>query len=184
MSENTVRIKPYDGTSDFAIWQLKLRAILIREKCWNTVQGKFPVDTSPERKVELEEQAHSEIFIRLSDDVARQVVSFTDPSLLWKKLEDLYLRKSLPSRISLLCKLFNFRMDVHMSLQDNLDIFLKLTQDLERCNDKISDDHAAILLLNSLPNQFDNFKDVIQYSQDEISKEKKFLNSLYRKMKA
>ena len=63
-------------------------------------------------------------------------------------------------------------MDVNLPLHYNLDKFLRMTQELERCDDKVKDSHQAILLMNSLPSQFDNFKDVIQYSSDELTKDK------------
>lgn len=132
----------------------------------------LPTTMSLEERTEMDEQAHSEMMMRLADDVARQVVSITDAKSLWKALEDLFMTKSLPSRISLLCRLFTFKMDVNMTLNDNLDKFLRMTQELERCDDKIKETHQAVLLLNSLPAQFDILKDVIQFSNDNLTKTK------------
>ncbi|CAM8994640.1 unnamed protein product [Rhodiola kirilowii] len=44
-----------------------------------------------------------------------------------------------------------------------------MTQDLTRCKETIEDTHKAVILLNSLPPQFDIVKDVIQYGRDEIT---------------
>ena len=154
------------------MWQIKMKVVLIKEKCWKAVKGEFSETLKDDEIKELDEQAHSEIMIRLSDEVARQVVSITNSKLLWNSLEQMYLTKSMPSRISLLCRLFTFKMDVSLSLHANLDKFLKMTQDLERCGDKIVDSHQAVILLNSLPAEFDGFKDVIQYGRDELSKTK------------
>ncbi|CAM8907798.1 unnamed protein product [Rhodiola kirilowii] len=60
-------------------------------------------------------------------------------------------------------------MDTSLSIAENLDIFLKMTLDLDRCKDKIADTHQAVILLNSLPSQFENLKDVIQYGRDELT---------------
>ncbi|CAN0860176.1 Retrovirus-related Pol polyprotein from transposon TNT 1-94 [Linum grandiflorum] len=168
MSEG-IRLKPFDGSTDFAIWKIKMKAILIKEKCFAAVTEDWPANTSDLRKAELREIAHSEIMIRLADDVVRQVVSFSDPKLLWEGLESIFQSKSMPSRISLLSKLFTFKMDTGMSMHENFDAFLKMTQDLERCGDQIDDTHQAVLLLNSMPSQFDNLKDVIQFSRDDLT---------------
>jgi len=60
-------------------------------------------------------------------------------------------------------------MNTSLPVTENLDKFLKLTQELEKCDDKIKEEHQAVLLLNSLPAQFDTFKDVIQYSTEEVT---------------
>ena len=172
MSENTPKVKPYDGVSDFSMWQVKMKALLIKEKCWKAIEGVWPPNTKAETKTEASEMAHAEIMMRLTDDVARQVLNYTDAKSLWKALETQYLKTSLPSKISLLCRLFSFKMDVNVPLNDNLDRFLRMTLELERCNDKIKDDHQAVLLLSSLPSQFDTLKDVIQYGNDKLTKAK------------
>ncbi|CAN1135024.1 hypothetical protein LINPERPRIM_LOCUS15765 [Linum perenne] len=68
-----LRMKPFDGSTDFAMWKIKMKAVLIKEKCWAAVSQNWPADTSDLRKQELQEIAHSEIMIRLADDVVRQV---------------------------------------------------------------------------------------------------------------
>ncbi|KAL9679222.1 hypothetical protein QQ045_017078 [Rhodiola kirilowii] len=73
MADN-VRLKPYNGITDFSLWRVKMKNILIREKCYKAVTGQWLDPTSEERKQELKELAHSEIMVRLADDVLRQVV--------------------------------------------------------------------------------------------------------------
>ena len=172
MGENTVRIKPFDGSTDFSMWQLKMRAILTKKKCLKAITEEWADETSEATKKELQEQAHAEIIIRLADEVARQVVTISKPKDLWDALTAKYMTKSLPSTITLLSALFNFKMNTSVTLEDNLDKFLRLTQDLERCGDSIKDKHQATILLNALPAQFDTFKDVIQFSRDDLTKDK------------
>ena len=148
---SSIRIKPFDRTSDFSMWQLKMKVVLIKEKCWPVVDESYPEDLDSAKKKEMDQIAHSEIIIRLSDEVVRQIITFDTAKTLWKGLVDLYQVKTLPSKISLLCRIFNFKMDVSVSLNDNLDRFLRMTQGLERCDDKIVDAHQAVILLNSLP---------------------------------
>ncbi|CAM8931497.1 unnamed protein product [Rhodiola kirilowii] len=164
-----VKVTPFDGSSDFTMWRVKMKAILIKEKCWDVVEGDWQEGATYRYKKKLSDLAHSEIMLRLSDDVATQVVSHTDPKKLWDALESIFLAKSLPNRISLLCKLFTCKMDTSMTLQENLNIFLKMTQELKRCDDEIKQTHQAVILLNSLPPQFETLKDVIQYGWDDLT---------------
>ena len=63
-------------------------------------------------------------------------------------------------------------MDVSVSLAENLDRFCRMTHELERCDDKINDTHQAVILLNALSSQFDTFKDVIQFSNETLTKKR------------
>ncbi|CAM8908946.1 unnamed protein product [Rhodiola kirilowii] len=166
---DAMKIKPFDGTSNFSMWKMRMKAILIKEKCYMAVTEEWIVPTSDQQKIDKKELAYSEIMMRLIDDVARKVMHHTEPKTLWDELEKLYLVKSLPTRISLQTKLFTFKMDLSISLQENLDIFLKLTQDLKKCKDEIKDEHLCVILLNLLPSQFDTLRDVIQYGSEELT---------------
>ncbi|CAN1294218.1 hypothetical protein LINPERPRIM_LOCUS22374 [Linum perenne] len=75
MSEG-IRLKPYDGSIDFTIWKVKMKATLMKEKCYSAVTKDRPAETSELKKVKLNDMAHAEIFIRLSNDVARQVPNY------------------------------------------------------------------------------------------------------------
>ena len=46
MAESSIRIKPFDGSSDFAMWQLKMKAIFIKEKCWTAIEKSYVVGTT------------------------------------------------------------------------------------------------------------------------------------------
>ncbi|CAM8965734.1 unnamed protein product [Rhodiola kirilowii] len=162
---DAMRIKPLDGTSDFNMWKMKMKASLVKEKCYKAVTEEWIIPTFDQQKTDMKELAYSEIMMRLTDDVARKVMHHTEPKTLWDELEKIYLVKSLPNRISLQTKLFTFKMNVFMSLQENLDIFLKLTQALKKCKDE----HLCVILLKSLPSQFDILKDVIQFASDELT---------------
>ena len=58
MVEGSIRIKPYDGTTDFAMWKVKMKAILIKEKCWKAVSGELPKDITEDQKLEMDQIAH------------------------------------------------------------------------------------------------------------------------------
>ena len=180
MAESYARVKPFDGSTDFAMWQVKMKAILIKEKCWRAVNEDYLPGTTDLTKKDLDQQAHSEIMIRISDEVARQVLDKVTAATLWQALQDLFLTKSLPNKVALLSQLFHYKMNTNNSLPENLDRFLKLTQDISRCGEDVSDLNKSVLLLNSLPNQFDTFKDVIMYGNETLTT-KKIIESVTQK---
>ncbi|CAM8959955.1 unnamed protein product [Rhodiola kirilowii] len=164
---NDIRQKPFNGQMDFAMWTMRMKGILIKEKCWRAVSEEWLCPTSEQAKKDLIEIALTEIMLRLTDDVARPLMKVTDPMVLWDTLKATYQTKSLPSRMFLLKKLFTFNMDLSLSIQENLDSFLRMTQDLNRCEDAIKEEHQAVILLSSLPHLFDTLIDVIQFGRED-----------------
>ncbi|CAM8970979.1 unnamed protein product [Rhodiola kirilowii] len=164
-----IRLKPFDGQIDFAMWLMRMEGILVKEKCWRAVSEEWLSPTSDQAKRDLKQLALAEIMMRLTDDVARPLMKIKDPKELWDTLKATYQTKSLPNRIFLLKKLFTFKMDLSLSIQENLDIFLRINQDLERCEDAIKEEHQAVILLSSLPHQFDGLIDVIQFGREDLT---------------
>jgi hypothetical protein len=81
------RIKPYDGQSDFAMWKVKMQVILTKERLYHAITDVWDVDVTTAEKKEVQSLAHAEIMLRLTDEVARQVVNHTEPKPLWDALE-------------------------------------------------------------------------------------------------
>lgn len=50
-------------------------------------------------------------------------------------------------------------------------IFTKLTQDLDNCNEKLTKDHLAVVLLNSISNMHKYLKNILKYDGDKITTE-------------
>ncbi|CAM8943799.1 unnamed protein product [Rhodiola kirilowii] len=164
-----IRLKPFDGKMDFAMWLMRMEGILVKEKYWRAVSEEWLSPTSDQVKKDLKQLALAEIMMRLTDDVARPLMKIKDPKVLWDSLKTTYQTKSLPNRIFLLKKLFTFKMELSLSIQENLDIFLRINQDLERCEDAIKEEHQAVILLSSLPHQFDGLIDVIQFGREDLT---------------
>lgn len=66
---------------------------------------------------------------------------------------------------------FDFKIDHLKDLDDNLDIFNKLVQDIVNCDEKVSDTYKAIVLLNSMPDSYREFKNAIKYGRDTSTSE-------------
>ena len=69
----------------------------------------------------------------------------------WKKLDGLYLTKSLPNKIYLKEKFFGYKMDQSKGLEENLNEFWKIVVDLNNIGEKMLDENPAVILLKSLP---------------------------------
>ncbi|GJS80206.1 hypothetical protein Tco_0730087 [Tanacetum coccineum] len=82
---------------------------------------------------------------------------------IWKKLETLYMIKSLANHLYLKKRLYNFNMHSSKSLFEHIDEFHKLVGDLAAIDTAISYEDHTLLLLKSLPSSYNNFVETLLY---------------------
>ena len=128
----------------------------------------FPATITKFQPNEMKKMTYSTIFLHLSRSVTRECGDSKDPAVVWKKLDEFFLTKTLPNKIYLLKQIFAFKMDPNTELQDNLDMFNKLVQDLASCSIKFSDEQLAVILLNSLLDCFESLINAIEYERDAL----------------
>lgn len=67
----------------------------------------------------------------LSDSILRKVMHEQTTLGMWKSLEKMYQLKSLPNMIYLEKQFSCYKMEEDKSIEENVDVFLKLVDDLE-----------------------------------------------------
>lgn len=73
------------------------------------------------------------------------------------------------ARLYLKQRLYAYRMNESMSIESNIDDFLRIITDLGNVMVEVSDEDQAILLLMSLPKQFDQLRDTLRYGKDSVT---------------
>lgn len=69
----------------------------------------------------------------------------------------------------LLEKFFRFKLDLSKDIDENLDGFTKLIQDIKLTGDKHMDDYTPIVLLNVILDSYSDVKFVIKYGRDNLT---------------
>lgn len=131
---------------------------------------KLPPNLTEADKEEMREIAHSSIILHLSNNLPRRVgkiEKLTD--ILWAKLEELYMPKSLSTKIYLKKQFFGFKMDPSKNLEENLDDFNTVCTELENSGEEVKGVDQAVILLNSLPESFKEIKAAIKYGRDALT---------------
>lgn len=159
----------FDGKFDFSIWQQKIKGILIQKKVFKAIDGRYTKNISEEKQLENDEYAYSSIILNLSDNVLRQVGKQNSVKELWEKLEELYTETSLLSKLFLLEKFFRYKLDLCKNIDENLDDFTKLVQDIKLTGDKNIDEYSPIVLLNAIPDTYSDVKAAIKYGRDSVN---------------
>ncbi|CAH9052304.1 unnamed protein product, partial [Cuscuta europaea] len=169
MSANMYGMLPFNGKTDFDIWKQKIKCVLIQQKVFRAVSELY-LDSDDSAKIaEMNETACSTIYLNLSDYVLRKVGILDSAKKLWDKLDDLYTDTSLPGKLFLLEKFFRFRLDLTKDIDENLDIFNKLIQNIKQSGDKHIDDYTAVVLLNAIPDSYNDVKSAIKYGRDDVT---------------
>ncbi|KAL2237807.1 UNVERIFIED_CONTAM: hypothetical protein Sindi_0972400 [Sesamum indicum] len=146
-----------------------MKGILIQQKVFKAIDGKYVENVSEEKKQENDEFAYSFIILNLSDTVLRKVGKQNSSKELWDKLEELYTETSLPSKLFLLEKFFRYKLDLSKNIDENLDDFTKLIQDIKLTGDKNIDEYSPIVLLNAIPESYSDVKAAIKYGRDSVN---------------
>ena len=114
--------------------------------------------------------------------VLRKVMKETTALGLWKALEGDYQTKMLPNRIYLKQSFACYKMEETKSIEENLDVFLKLVDDLASLNIQVSDEDQTIQILTSFPPQYDSLVHTLKYDNGkETLTAKEVTTSTYAK---
>ncbi|GJV46322.1 retrovirus-related pol polyprotein from transposon TNT 1-94 [Tanacetum coccineum] len=142
-------IEKYDGTGDFGLWRIKMRALLIQHGCEAALEV-LPADMEAQTKAELNKKAHTGV---------------------WSKLETLYMTKSLANKLYLKKNLYTFYMPAGRKISKHIDEFNKIFLDLSNIDVKVEDEDLAVLLLTSLPASYEHFVDTFLYGREALTLE-------------
>lgn len=97
----------------------------------------------------------------------REVQSETTAAGVMKNLNKVYLAKSLANRLYIKRRLYSYSFLEDKSILEQLEDFCKSIDDLKAVDVKIGDEDKAILVLNALPDSFDQMRDAILYGRDK-----------------
>ncbi|GJY34772.1 hypothetical protein Tco_0419241 [Tanacetum coccineum] len=143
-------IEKFDGTEDFRLCRIKMRALLIQHRCEAALEV-LPADMEAEQKL-------------------REVIVETTAAGVWSKLETLYTTKSLASKFYLK-KLYTFYMLAGRKIFEHIDVFNKIVLDLANIEVTFKDEDLALLLLTSLPSSYEHFVDTLLYEHEALTLE-------------
>ena len=173
MSIMKLDIEKFDRSTNFGLWQVKMKALLIQHGVHKAIDGveKKPQGMTDTKWEEIDSKALSAIQLCLSNEVLREVVKETTTKGIWEKLESLYMAKSVTNRLLLKSRLYDLRLEEGKPLKPYLDDFYSIVMDLRNIDVEIDDEDLAIFLLCSLPPSYKNFRETLLYGRENLSSE-------------
>ena len=101
---NTIKMEiiRLDRKSNFTLWQVRMKNILIQHELIDALLYEKKLATMEEKTRErLQMQTVSTICLYLTDEVVIHALGETSPMVLWSILEELYMMKSLTNTLPL-----------------------------------------------------------------------------------
>ena len=77
-------------------------------------------------------------------------------SKLWKEMEDKFMKKSTENKLYTRTKLYRFQYKPGTTMNDHITRFDSLVTDLLNLDEKVSDVDKALILLASLPDEYEH----------------------------
>ena len=83
-------------------------------------------------------------------------------------MEEKYMKKSYKNRFYMKKKLYRLTYALGMSMNDHVNSFNKILANLIILDKKFEDEDKALLLLNSLPNEYDHLTITLLHEKDSV----------------
>ena len=99
------------------------------------------------------------------------VMDEESPTAIWLKLESRYMSKSLTNKLFLKKKLYVLNMEKGLTLDQHINTFNKIISDLNRVDVKFKEEDMALILLNYIPESYDNLVTTLKLGKETLELE-------------
>lgn len=161
-------IEKFNGRN-FSLWKMRIQAILRKDNCLEAITGRPTTVTDDAKWKQMDGDAIANIHLTLADEVLSSIEEKTSAKEIWDHLVKLYQAKSLHSKIFLKRKLYSLRMEESSSVTEHINKLNTLFSQLKALDHKIEPNERAELLLQSLPDSYDQL--IISLTNNKLTEE-------------
>lgn len=153
---------------NFDTWRIQARAVLIKNKLWSVVEKPLNLEKADEEKREKDLLAQSELVLLISPSELKQIKNCKTAHEIWTLLDFIYASKGPARKASLLKKLILSKME-NGNIREHLNKFMDVVDKLQDMDICIHEDLLTVMMLYSLPPDYENFRVAIE-SRDTLPK--------------
>ncbi|KAG8498263.1 hypothetical protein CXB51_007025 [Gossypium anomalum] len=175
-----------DRNTRFALWQIKMQAVLAQMDLEDVLLGidKMSSTLTDEEKKRKDRKALTQLHLHLSNKILPYVMKEKTTVALWKRLEQICMSKTLTSKLHMKQRLYAHHLEEGASVHEHLTVLKEILSNLEAIEVQYDKEDLGLILLCLLPPSYLTFRDTILYSRESLTVDKvyDFLTS-YDKMK-
>ncbi|KAG8490262.1 hypothetical protein CXB51_016090 [Gossypium anomalum] len=160
-----------DRNTRFALWQIKMQAVLAQMDLEDALLGidKMPSTLTDEEKKRKDRKALTQLHLHLSNEILQDVMKEKTAAALWKRLEQICMSKTLTSKLYMKQRLYAHRFEEGASVHKHLTMFKEILSSLEAMEVQYDKEDLGLILLCSLPPSYSTFRDTILYSRESLT---------------
>ena len=155
---------------NYDTWCIQAEALLIKNDGWEYANGQKqrPAEIEAARAWDVADQkAKSDIILAISAKELKQIKGCKTAHEVWEKLQSIYASKGPAKKAALLKKLTSHRMAHGVDMREHINNFIEVVDKLGDMGIEIHKDLQSAMLLNSLPDTYENFRCAME-SRDEL----------------
>ena len=157
MVTNTIfDVEKFDDTNNFSMWQCEVQDVLFQQELDVALEESRPEDVDEKDWTRINRLACGTIRLCLSKELKYPFMRETYASKLWKGMEDKFMKKSVENKLYTRTKLYRFQYKPGTTMNDHITRFDSLVTDLLNLDEKVSDVDKALILLASLPDEYEH----------------------------
>ncbi|KAG8475264.1 hypothetical protein CXB51_032125 [Gossypium anomalum] len=160
-----------DRNTRFALWQIKMQAVLAQMDLEDALLGidKMPSTLTDEEKKRKDRKALTQLHLHLSNEILQDVMKEKTAAALWKRLEQICMSKTLTNKLHMKQRLYAHRLEEGASVHEHLTVFKEILSNLEAMEVQYDKEDLGLILLCSLPPSYSTFRDTILYSRESLT---------------
>ena len=145
------------NSSNYTLWKTLMEDMLYSKDLYDPIEGDTakPADKSDADWKKMNRKAVALIRQWLDLSVYPHVETEIDANKMWEKLKELYERKNVQNKAFLIRKLVNMKYKDGDSMAEHMSIFQNTVNQLTTAEIKLDDELQALLLLSSLPDNWE-----------------------------
>ena len=158
MSSSKLAVEIFDGTGHFGMWQGEVMDSLFQQGLDIAIEDKKPDEIDDRDWKTINRLACGTIRSCLSREQKYAVKNETSAQKLWKALEAKFMKKNGQNKLLMKKRLFRFDYQPGTTMNDHITLFNQLVADLLNLDVKFEDEDLALMLLSSLPDEFEHLE--------------------------
>ena len=162
-------VEIFDGTGHFGMWQSELLDALFQQGLDIAIEEEKPEGVDDKEWKTINRLACGTIRSCLSREQKYTFSKETSASKLWKALEEKFLKKNSQNKLHMKKRLFRFSYVPGTTMNEHITNFNQLVADLLNLDVTFEDEDLALMLLGSLPEEFEYLETTLLHGKSEVT---------------
>ncbi|PWA52911.1 Retrovirus-related Pol polyprotein from transposon TNT 1-94 [Artemisia annua] len=162
-------VEVFDGTGHFGMWQSEVLDALFQQGLDIAIEESKPEDVEERNCLTINRLACGMVRSCLSREQRYAFSKETSAYKLWVALEEKFLKKNCQNKLFMKKRLFRFTYVPGTTMNDHITSFNQLVTDLMNMDEVFKDQDLALILLGSLPEEYELLETTLLNGKDDVS---------------